>query len=113
MGRSILSNARDALGVRIARWLLMRHDRVGGDELLICHDKIAFSLGIRRASVTDALHILEGERLIRCRRGRILIRNRRGLEAMAADSYGPPEACYRRLMGPFGKRGTGVTEPVY
>ena len=113
MGRSILSNARDALGVRVARWLLMRHDRVGGDELLICHDKIAFSLGIRRASVTDVLHIIEGDGLIRCRRGRIVIRNRKGLETMAAESYGRPEACYRLLMGPFGKRGTGVTEPVH
>ena len=108
MGRSILSNARDVLGVRMARWLLMRHDRVGGDELLICHDKIAFSLGIRRASVTDTLHILEGEELIRCRRGRIFIRDREGLEMMAAESYGRPEACYRKLMGPFGKRGIGV-----
>ena len=113
MGRSILSHARDALDVRMARWLLMRHDRVGGDELLICHDQIALSLGIRRASVTDTLHILEGEELIRCRRGRIVIRNREGLEAVAAQSYGSAEACYRQLIGPFGKRGIGITEPVH
>ena len=109
MGQSILSNARDVLGVRLARWLLMRHDRVGGDELLICHDKIASSLGIRRASVTDTLHIIEGEELIRCRRGRILIRDREGLEILAAESYGHPEACYRTLLGPFGKCGIGVS----
>ena len=51
--------------------------------------------------------------LIRCRRGRIVIRNRDGLEAMAAESYGPPEACYRQLLGPFGKRGIGVSEPAH
>lgn len=103
MGISILSSARDHIDARVARWLLMRHDRVGGDELLVRHEEIAIGLGVRRASVTDMLHIFEGDAMVRCKRGRILIRDRALLEGVAAQSYGTPEAYYRSLMGPFGK----------
>lgn len=103
MGTSIRSTACDHLDVRIARWLLMRHDRVGGDELLVCHAEMAAGLGIRRASVTDILHIFEGDGLVRCRRGQILIRDRDRLEKLAAGSYGEPERCYKALIGPCEK----------
>lgn len=103
MARAIASHIQDPLDQRLARWLLMRHDRVGGDMLLIQHDEIAERLNVRRASITDQLHILEGGRLIRCNRGRVLIRDRPGLEAFAGDSYGVAEAQYRALIAPFGK----------
>jgi len=88
---------------RVSRWLLIRHDRIGGDIMLTQHDQIAANIGARRASVTDCLHILEGEGDIRCRRGRILIRNRAALEARANGCYGIGEAHYRSCFGPFGK----------
>jgi len=103
MGRTITSHADDDLDRRVARWLLMRHDRLGGDELSVCHDEVAASLGVRRASITDKLHILEGELFVRCHRGRVLIRNRDGLEAFAGPAYGNPEAHYRHMIAPFGK----------
>ena len=106
MARSIASHLQDSLDQRLARWLLMRHDRVGGDHLLVHHEEVADSLNVRRASVTDQLHVLEGDRLIRCNRGRILIRDRAGLESFAGDSYGITEAQYRTLIAPFGKSAT-------
>jgi hypothetical protein len=40
----------------------MAQDRIGSDEINVTHDVLALMLGVRRASVTDALHILEGRR---------------------------------------------------
>ena len=97
------SNLRDPTERRLARWLLMCHDRLEGDEIALTHHFIGEMLGVRRASVTDALHILEGEGAIRSHRGLIIVRDRARLEAMAGASYGFPEARYRELIGPFGK----------
>lgn len=120
MARAIASHVRDPLDQRLARWLLMRHDRVGGDVLLAQHDEIAHSLAVRRASVTDRLHVIEGETLIRCKRGRILVRDRAGLEMFAGDAYGGAEAQYRALIAPFGKTvpapatpGAAADRPAY
>ncbi|WP_419827791.1 Crp/Fnr family transcriptional regulator [Sphingomonas sp.] len=98
MTRTIASSIENTLDQRIARWLLIRHDRLDGDHLLIRHDEIASALGVRRASVTDRLHVIEGERLVRCRRGRIVIRDRAALETFAGEAYGACEAEYRGLL---------------
>lgn len=93
-----LSNAVHPIGERLARWLLMCHDRLATDELNITHEYISLMLSVRRPSVTTALHILEGNQLIRSERGVITIRNRRALEDFARDAYGMPEQEYRRLF---------------
>jgi CRP-like cAMP-binding protein len=92
-----LADGRYKINQRLARWLLMCHDRLG-DELPLTHDFLALMLGVRRSSVTDALHIIEGERLIKAERMRILVLDRRGLKRMAGQSYGVPEAEYDRLI---------------
>lgn len=103
-----LSNAVHTMDVRLARWLLMCHDRVDGNEIALTHEFISFTLAVRRPSVTTALHILEGQKLIRAERGRIAIRDRAALEQFAGDAYGKPEEEYRRLIGDFpSKRLTG------
>jgi DNA-binding transcriptional regulator YhcF (GntR family) len=79
----------------------MAHDRIEGDEIRVTHEEIAVMLAVRRASVTDALHVLEGENLIRATRGRVLVRNRSGLRRIAGDAYGFFEAEYSRLIAPF------------
>ena len=101
--KTLISNLHGSLEQRLARWLLMLHDRVDEDEIRLKHEQIARMLGVRRATVTDTLHILEGERSIKCSRGVIRIRNRPMLEQAAAGSYGLPEQQYRQLICPFGK----------
>ena len=101
MSYTVLSNAVHQIDVRLARWLLMLHDRSPADDLAITHEYIAVMLGVRRSSITDALHVLEGIQAIRSERGHVLIRNRTRLEEVAADAYGVPEAEYRRLIGPL------------
>jgi CRP-like cAMP-binding protein len=98
-----ISNVNDPVQRRLCRWLLMNHDRLDGDEIQLSHNEIGNMLGMRRASVTDALHILEGEGLISARRKSICVRDRRRLRDCAGDSYGFPESEYRRLIGPFGR----------
>ncbi|WP_253333486.1 Crp/Fnr family transcriptional regulator [Limimaricola litoreus] len=93
-----LAYGRGTLTSCLARWLLMCHDRVQGDELPLTHEFMALMLGVRRSGVTVALHDLEGRGLIRSLRGRVLIRDREGLMAVTGGLYGGPEAHYRRLM---------------
>ena len=96
-----LSNAVHEVEQRLARWLLMTHDRSCSDDLALTHNCMSIMLGVRRPSITAAMHLLEGEKLIQADRGCVTIRNRAALEALAGDSYGKPEAEYRRLIGPF------------
>jgi CRP-like cAMP-binding protein len=103
MGRTILSNLHDAVEKRLARWLLMNHDRLEGDQIRLTHDQLAIMLGVRRATVTDALHLLEGEGMIRSTRGVIVVRDRARLLAVAGESYGAAETEYARFIAPFAK----------
>lgn len=93
-----ISNAIHDVTERLARWLLMCHDRVPGNEIGLTHEFISLMLAVRRPSVTTSLHILEGNGFIRSERGNIIIRNRAAMEEFAHDAYGKPEAEYRRLM---------------
>jgi CRP-like cAMP-binding protein len=97
------TNVSARLDARLARWLLMCHDRVEGDEIGLTHRYMAMMIGAPRTAVTSLLHRLEGARMIRALRGRVVVADRAGLEAMAGASYGTPEREYRRLIGAFGK----------
>ncbi len=101
MSRTVVASLHDPVDRRLARWLLMNHDRMAGDHIALTHDQLGIMLGVRRASVTDALHIIEGEGLIHSRRGSIEIRDRAGLIAFAGESYGVAEAQYARQIAPF------------
>lgn len=98
VSQTALANGRDRIDARLARWLLMADDRIEGEQMKITHEFLSLMLGVRRPGVTDALHRLEGEHLIRSRRGLLSIRDRTALEAKADGSYGVPEEAYRRLL---------------
>jgi CRP-like cAMP-binding protein len=98
--QTLLVNGYANIEQRLARWLLMSHDRVDGHELPLTHDFISEMLFVRRAGVTEAMQMLEGRGLIKATRGLIKVLERKGLERLAGSTYGPSEAEYRRLMGP-------------
>ena len=98
MSRTIVSNLIHPVERRTARWLLLYHDRLDGDEIALTHEELGAMLGVRRSSVTDALHVLEGESLIRSLRGRVVIRDRPRLQLWASEAYGYAEAEYERLI---------------
>lgn len=99
VAQTAVANGRGKLEARLARWLLMTHDRMGGDSFPFTHQFLSVMLGVRRPGVTVALHVLEGLGLIKARRGLITVVDRKGLEAHSDASYGVPEAEYERLIG--------------
>lgn len=70
----------------MARWLLMCHDRLDGDNLGVTHEFLALMLGVRRSGVTEQLHVLEGIRAIRSTRRNIHVRDREKLITIAGGS---------------------------
>jgi CRP-like cAMP-binding protein len=97
--QTALANGRGRLDERLARWLLMWHDRIQSDEFAITHELLALLLGVRRQGVTVTLHELEGRGLIRSVRCRIRIVDRPGLQLAANGFYGIPEYEYERSIG--------------
>ena len=83
---------------RVARLILMIHDRCDGDDLRVTHEFLSKTLGVRRTGVTLAIQILEGEGMIRAVRGVITILDRSRLIGVAGQSYGLAEAEYEKLF---------------
>lgn len=94
-----LANGRANIEQRLARWLLMAHDRVDGNALPLTHELLALMLGVRRPGVSDALKLLENRGFIRTDRRAIIIHDRDGLKGLS-KAYGNSESEYRRLLGP-------------
>jgi CRP-like cAMP-binding protein len=99
IGQSVVCNQRHSLRQRCARWLLMTHDRVSGDQFHLTHEFLAVMLGVRRAGVTVAAGNLQKAGLIRYRRGEITILNRAGLETVSCECYRLVADVYTRLIG--------------
>ena len=82
---------------RLARWLMLCHDRVQEDHLPITHEFLAMMLGTRRTTVTVAAGILQKAGLISYSRGRVTIQDRDGLANAACECYQTIHAEYVRL----------------
>ncbi|MCJ2012215.1 Crp/Fnr family transcriptional regulator [Methylobacterium sp. J-076] len=98
-----LANGRYKLPARVARWLLMCHDRTDGDELPTTHRFLSLMLGVQRPGLTAAISALERSGLIQRQRGILTIRDRESLLKVAGASYGVPEAEYARLIASPGR----------
>jgi CRP-like cAMP-binding protein len=72
---------------RLARWLLMSHDRIGGKTLPLTQEFLGQMLGCRRASVTVAASVLQKKGMIVYSRGSVSILNRQKLETAACNCY--------------------------
>ena len=96
ISQSAACNRLHSVEERLARWLLMTHDRATGDELSLTHEFLAMMLGTRRAGVTGAAIALQGEGFIRYSRGHITMLDRTGLEDFSCE-------CYRTFKAEFDK----------
>jgi CRP-like cAMP-binding protein len=75
------------VNARLARWLLMTHDRMGDDEFQLKQEFLSDMLGVRREGVSKAAGDLQKRKLIRYSRGRLKILDRAGLEATSCGCY--------------------------
>jgi CRP-like cAMP-binding protein len=83
---------------RLARWLLMRGDRVGSDQFMITQEFLAQMLGARRSTVSVSAGILQRAGFVRYTRGRVTIVDREKLEAVSCECYGVIEAELARVV---------------
>ena len=70
-----------------ACWLLKTADRVGSDAFELTHATLATMLGVRRATVTDSLAVLQRNGAVRSKRGTVTVLDRTALAAAACDCY--------------------------
>ncbi len=94
-----IANALSRINQRLARWILMAHDRMDDNTIPLTHEFLSLMLGVRRAGVTEALQSLKRQKLIDTSRNKIVVLDRKGIERAAGKSYGTPEKEYRRLIG--------------
>ncbi|MCG2592921.1 Crp/Fnr family transcriptional regulator [Ramlibacter sp. XY19] len=87
-----------AIGPRLARWLLMMHDRSGRVDFHATHEFLSLMLGVRRAGVTIAAGELQAKGLIHYERGLVQVLDRGGLEAAACGCYALDQAAYLDVM---------------
>lgn len=80
-------NPMHGVEARLARWLLMSQDRLGGDRVPLTQEFLAHMLGTRRASVTVAAGILQKAGIIKYTRGEVNVVTRPGLENAACECY--------------------------
>jgi CRP-like cAMP-binding protein len=84
---------------RLARWLLVSHDRAGADTFRLTHEGLAAMLGVRRVGITVAAGSLQRRGIVRYCRGVIEVVDRAGLEAAACGCYAAERAAYQRVLG--------------
>jgi CRP-like cAMP-binding protein len=89
-------NGRHQIEQRLARWILMTHDRVDGDSFQMTQEFLSHMIGVRRPGVTLAVGVLQRAGLVRHGRGMMEVLDRPGLEAVSCECY---ELARRRYTG--------------
>ncbi|HLO01145.1 MAG TPA: Crp/Fnr family transcriptional regulator [Pyrinomonadaceae bacterium] len=85
--QSAVCNQFHSVEARLARWLLMTHDRMGDDEFQLTQDFLSNMLGVRREGVSKAAAKLQQRKLIGYSRGHLRVLDRPGLEATSCECY--------------------------
>ena len=98
LAQSVTCNRVHNLEQRCARWLLMTHDRVEGDEFLLTQDFLAQMLGVRRTGVSEVAGRLQKAGLITYSRGRMTICDRKGLEKLSCECHHIVQQEFKRLL---------------
>ena len=98
IAQSSACNRLHPIDKRCARWLLMTHDRVQGDEFPMTQEFLSKMLGARRGAVNVTANALQRAGLIHYKRGVITIVDRDRLETAACECYGIVAAEYERLF---------------
>ena len=98
MMQSVACNALHTVEARCCRWLLATHDRAGAEIIHLTQESLAEMLGVQRTTVSAVTATLQARGLIRTRRGRVEILDRKGLERIACECYEAVEGHFQRLL---------------
>ena len=101
VARTAACNGRHHTDQRLARWLLMAHDRARTDQFPMTHEFLGMMLGVRRAGITVAAGQLQKAGFVRYERGCIEVTDRPGLESAACECYGIVRRACDALLGPL------------
>ena len=99
VGQTAACNGHHAIDQRLARWLLMAHDRAEGDEFPMTQEFLALMLCVHRPGVTLAARLFQQAGLVRYGKGSIRITDREGLEEAACECYGTVRQRFELLLG--------------
>ena len=99
ISQTAVCNRLHSLEQQLCRWLLLSHDRLDSDELVMTHDLISNMLGVRREGVTLAAQKLAQRKLIKNVRGTTWVIDRQGLEEAVCECYKVVNEEYNRLLG--------------
>jgi CRP-like cAMP-binding protein len=99
LAQSAACNNFHALDKRLARWLLMTHDRAHFGNFHLTHKFLAQMLGVRRVGVTNAAGVLQKLKLVSYTRGDITVLDRASLEKASCSCYQSSQDTYNSILG--------------
>jgi CRP-like cAMP-binding protein len=99
VSQSVACNRLHTIEERFARWVLITHDRVKGDQFHLTQEFLSDMLGVHRPSVSLVAGSFQQAGLLTYSRGRMTILHRQGLEDLACECYGMVSRQFDRLLG--------------
>jgi CRP-like cAMP-binding protein len=99
ISQTAVCNRLHSVEQQLCRWLLLSHDRIKTDELIMTQELIADMLGVRREGVTVAAGRLQDAGAISYVRGHIKILDRPKLEDTVCECYLVVKNEFDRLLG--------------
>ena len=99
ISQTAVCNRLHSIDQQLCRWLLLSHDRLSSDKLVMTHDLISNMLGVRREGITLAAQKLAKRKLITNSRGTMTVTDRQGLESAVCECYKVVNEEYNRLLG--------------
>jgi CRP-like cAMP-binding protein len=99
ISQTAVCNRLHSIEQQLCRWLLLSHDRLDSDKLVMTHDLISNMLGVRREGITLAAQKLASKKLIVNNRGTMTVIDRQGLESAVCECYKVVNEEYNRLLG--------------
>jgi CRP-like cAMP-binding protein len=99
VSQSVACNRLHTIEARFARWVLMTHDRVLGDDFYLTQEFLASMLGVHRPSISLVAGAFQQAGMIRYTRGQMTILKRDGLEEICCECYDIVNKQYERTVG--------------
>ncbi|MEP7076672.1 MAG: Crp/Fnr family transcriptional regulator, partial [Acidobacteriota bacterium] len=112
ISQTAVCNRLHSVQDQLCRWLLINHDQLPGDTLVMTHDLIANMLGVRREGVTQAAGFLQNNGYIKYVRGTVTMLDRPGLEKICCECYKVVAEEYDRLLGKYLRKNKHRAKPV-